>query len=56
MVYEASKLRREPVDIGKLSLGVKCGASDPTSGMVGNPVVGYLFDRISRCRRHCHVR
>jgi altronate dehydratase large subunit len=46
MVYEASKLRREPVGIDKLSLGVKCGASDPTSGMVGNPVVGYLFDRI----------
>lgn len=46
MVYEASKLRREPVNISKLSLGVKCGASDPTSGMVGNPVVGYLFDRI----------
>jgi altronate dehydratase large subunit len=46
MIYEASKLRREPANIGKLSLGVKCGASDPTSGMVGNPVVGYLFDRI----------
>jgi altronate dehydratase large subunit len=46
MVQEASKKRREPVGIGKLSLGVKCGASDPTSGMVGNPVVGYLFDRI----------
>lgn len=46
MVHEASKLRREPVNISKLSLGVKCGASDTTSGMVGNPVVGYLFDRI----------
>lgn len=46
MVYEASKHRREPVNISELSLGVKCGASDPTSGMVGNPVVGYLFDRI----------
>jgi altronate dehydratase large subunit len=46
MVYEASKLRREPVNLSKLCLGVKCGASDPTSGMVGNPVVGYLFDRI----------
>jgi len=46
MVHDASKLRREPVSISGLSLGVKCGASDPTSGMVGNPVVGYLFDRI----------
>ncbi|HEX2965557.1 MAG TPA: UxaA family hydrolase [Syntrophorhabdaceae bacterium] len=46
MVFNASIIRREPVDISKLCLGVKCGASDPTSGMVGNPVVGYLFDRI----------
>jgi altronate dehydratase large subunit len=46
MVHEASKLRRQPVGIDRLTLAVKCGASDPTSGMVGNPVVGYLFDRI----------
>jgi len=46
MVQDASRLRRELVGIGTLCLGVKCGASDPTSGMVGNPVVGYLFDRI----------
>jgi altronate dehydratase large subunit len=46
MVYEASRLRRQPFSIGSLCLGVKCGASDPTSGMVGNPVVGYLFDRV----------
>ncbi len=46
MVYEASRLRRQAVHMGKLSLGVKCGASDPTSGMAGNPVVGHLFDRI----------
>lgn len=46
MVYEASRLRREPVSIGRLSLGIKCGASDPTSGMVGNPVVGYVLDRV----------
>ncbi len=25
---------------------MKCGASDPTSGIAGNPVVGNLFDRI----------
>jgi altronate dehydratase large subunit len=46
MVYEASRLRREPVGINHLFLGVKCGASDPTSGLVGNPVVGHLFDRV----------
>jgi len=46
LVFEASKVRRQPFSLGKLSLGVKCGHSDPTSGMVGNPVVGYLFDRV----------
>jgi altronate dehydratase large subunit len=46
MVRIASQLRREPAGIDKLCLGVKCGGSDPTSGMVGNPVVGYLFDKV----------
>jgi altronate dehydratase large subunit len=46
LVFEASRVRREPFGLGKLSLGVKCGHSDPTSGMVGNPVVGHLFDRV----------
>ena len=46
MAFEASKVRREPFPLGKLGVGVKCGASDPTSGMVGNPVMGYLYDRI----------
>ncbi|MBI5440851.1 MAG: UxaA family hydrolase [Deltaproteobacteria bacterium] len=46
MVHEASRLRREPVGLQHLALAVKCGASDPTSGMAGNPVVGRLFDRV----------
>jgi altronate dehydratase large subunit len=46
MVYEASRLRRQPCDLGQLALGVKCGASDTTSGIAGNPVIGNLFDRI----------
>lgn len=46
MVYEASKVRREPFDLGKLTIGIKCGGSDPTSGMVGNPAIGYLADRV----------
>jgi altronate dehydratase large subunit len=46
MVYEASKLRREPFDLSHLAIGVKCGHSDTTSGIAGNPVVGNLFDRI----------
>ena len=46
MVLEASRLRRQPFDLGHLTVGVKCGHSDPTSGIAGNPVNGNLFDRI----------
>jgi len=46
MVHEATRLRRKPCDLSQLAIGVKCGHSDTTSGIAGNPVVGYLFDRI----------
>jgi len=46
LVYEASRLRRVEVGDEHLTLGVKCGYSDTTSGIAGNPAVGYLFDRI----------
>ena len=46
MVYEASRMKRQPFDLGHLAIGVKCGGSDTTSGLAGNPVIGYLFDRI----------
>ena len=46
MVYEASKVRRQPFDLSHLTLSVKCGGSDATSGIAGNPVVGNVFDRI----------
>ena len=46
MVREASQIRRKPCGIDKLTVGVKCGASDTTSGIAGNPVIGNLFDRI----------
>lgn len=46
MVYQASRLRREEVGDEHLCLGVKCGYSDTTSGLAGNPAVGYLYDKI----------
>lgn len=46
MVRDASHIRRELVDDRHLSIGVKCGRSDTTSGIAGNPVVGELFDHI----------
>jgi altronate dehydratase large subunit len=46
MVHEASKLRRQKVEDEHLCLGVKCGYSDTTSGIAGNPAVGYLYDKV----------
>lgn len=46
LVVEASDIHRQPCDAGKLRIGVKCGMSDPTSGIAGNPVVGALFDKL----------
>ena len=46
MVWEASQVMREPADLGQLNLGVKCGLSDATSAICGNPTVGKVFDRV----------
>ena len=46
LVEKCSEFRREEVDFGQLFLAVKCGYSDASSGMAGNPVVGYVFDRL----------
>lgn len=41
-----SALQREPVDISNYVMSIKCGASDATSGLASNCVVGYVADRI----------
>ena len=46
LVHDASRLRREPVPAGRLTIAVKCGASDASSGLAGNPSVGVAFDRL----------
>ena len=46
MSKEADKLQREKVELGALSLAIKCGGSDTTSGVVSNPVAGLVADRI----------
>ena len=46
MVRDASNIRRERFDDGYLSLGVKCGRSDATSGIAGNPTIGHLYDHV----------
>ena len=46
MIVEASRCRREECDISELLLGVECGGSDATSGLVSNPVMGLVSDRL----------
>jgi altronate dehydratase large subunit len=46
MVTDASRVRREEVDDSKLMIGVKCGASDPTSGLASNPSIGAACDML----------
>ena len=43
-VREASSCQREPYDLSHLTVGMECGGSDSTSGLVANPVVGRLSD------------
>ena len=40
-----SSSKREEMGINKLRIGVKCGASDPTSGLAANPAIGNAVDR-----------
>jgi altronate dehydratase large subunit len=44
MLSEASKTKREEFADSELVLGVKCGASDTTSGLAANPVAGRACD------------
>lgn len=48
MAREAAALRREEAGFGEMTLGIKCGGSDTTSGVVSNPVAGFVADRIIR--------
>lgn len=43
---EASEFEREKCDLSELILGLECGGSDATSGLVGNPAVGVASDAI----------
>ncbi len=46
MVAEAGRTARTPLPLEKLVVGLKCGGSDPTSGLVGNAAVGRLSDAL----------
>ncbi|NCB62453.1 MAG: hydrolase [Clostridia bacterium] len=44
MVIEASRQMRVEAPLSDLQLGLECGGSDPTSGIVTNPATGLLSD------------
>jgi altronate dehydratase large subunit len=44
MVQAASQQQREPFPISNLVMGMKCGSSDTTSGLVPNPAIGVASD------------
>lgn len=46
LVRDASLLPREPVPASALFLGVECGHSDATSGLVANPLAGRAVDAV----------
>jgi len=46
MMREASRLRRTRVPASALFLGLECGRSDPSSGLVANPLVGRVVDAV----------
>ncbi len=49
MITEASACGQEETDISELMLGIECGGSDATSGLVANPVMGHVSDALVDC-------
>jgi len=46
-LQDASELRREETDLTELTVSVKCGESDTTSGLASNPAVGVVVDLLA---------
>ena len=46
LLKEISKKRREKVSISNLSIGLECGRSDPSSGLIANPIMGVIADKL----------
>lgn len=46
LVISVSGLQRQPVDVSNIVMSIKCGASDTTSGMASNCVIGYVADKL----------
>jgi altronate dehydratase large subunit len=46
LAKELERQSREPCGLASLTLAVKCGGSDYTSGLASNPVLGRVADRV----------
>jgi (2R)-sulfolactate sulfo-lyase subunit beta len=46
-VQTASEARREQVDISEMTVSIKCGESDTTTGLASNPSVSVAVDRLA---------
>ncbi len=46
LVMQISGQQRTEVDMSTFVMGIKCGASDTTSGVASNPVIGYVADKV----------
>ena len=46
LVIQISGQQRCPAPLSKIIMSIKCGASDTTSGMASNCVIGYLADKL----------
>ena len=46
LVQWASEQRREPVELRELTVSIKCGESDTTTGLGSCPTVGLVVDRL----------
>lgn len=46
LAISVSGLQRQPVNVSNIIMSIKCGASDTTSGMASNCVIGYVADKL----------
>lgn len=53
LAIDASGQTRAPADVRDLTVGLKCGLSDGLSGLVLNPVIGKVVDRLVEQGARC---
>ena len=46
MAFDSSSNERKEFDLSNLTIGIKCGASDTTSGIASNPATGVVADKL----------